>query len=263
MFDHSSPSLESRSTELYVGYLPVPPRQRKFLNWIVPCAISLLCGAGLTWAISQRSPGTAVWDDGHPHTYHGLIVAQPYPILFADDAGDGKPGPLLLVDTGKHGGAQRAVACDRKIASVSGWLLHRDGRRILELEPESSAIAIDPAIPNAELPKMQTLGTRTLRGEIVDSKCFAGAMKPGEGKTHKECATLCIRGGIPPMFVTSEEQGNGVFATSYYLLVDESGAPLDPAAYPYIADPVEITGEAAVWNGLNIFKIRAQNIHRL
>ena len=41
-------------------------------------------------------------------------------------------------------------------------------------------------------------GPVTVSGEIVDSKCFLGVMVPGAGKTHKECASLCLRGGIPP-----------------------------------------------------------------
>lgn len=42
----------------------------------------------------------------------------------------------------------------------------------------------------------------TLDGELVDSKCYLGTMKPGDGKTHKSCAILCLRGGIPPLFVS-------------------------------------------------------------
>ena len=63
------------------------------------------------------------------------------------------------------------------------------------------------------------LGGATLAGEIIDPKCYFGAMKPGEGKIHKACATLCLRGGIPPMFMTTDEQGRHV----YYLLTKPDG----------------------------------------
>ena len=47
----------------------------------------------------------------------------------------------------------------------------------------------------------------TLRGEIVDSKCFLGVMVPGAGRTHKECASLCVRGGIPPALFVRDRHG--------------------------------------------------------
>ena len=40
-----------------------------------------------------------------------------------------------------------------------------------------------------------------VEGEIVDSKCHLGVMKPGEGPTHRDCAVRCLLGRIPPMFV--------------------------------------------------------------
>jgi nitrite reductase/ring-hydroxylating ferredoxin subunit len=51
-------------------------------------------------------------------------------------------------------------------------------------------------------------------GPLGDPKCFARAMKPGDGKTHKGCAVLCLRGGIPAVFVAADR---------VYLLVDEAG----------------------------------------
>ena len=38
---------------------------------------------------------------------------------------------------------------------------------------------------------------------LVASGRFDGAMKPGDGKTHKGCAALCLRGGIPPALMPS------------------------------------------------------------
>jgi hypothetical protein len=45
---------------------------------------------------------------------------------------------------------------------------------------------------------MSDEGLVKLTGEIVDSKCFLRVIAPGSGKTHKECASLRLRGGIPP-----------------------------------------------------------------
>ena len=74
---------------------------------------------------------------------------------------------------------------------------------------------------------------------IVDSKCFFGVMRPGRGKTHKACAALCIRGGIPPSFWVRDAQGR----ETILLMTDASGAPLGEEILPLVADPVRATGE--------------------
>jgi hypothetical protein len=37
-----------------------------------------------------------------------------------------------------------------------------------------------------------------LTGELVDSKCFLGVMRPAVGKVHRGCAIRCLAGGVPP-----------------------------------------------------------------
>lgn len=253
-------STSPASDELYVGYLPVPARQRRFLRWAVPSVLWALCGASFLWARTQHSPGAGVWDQGQPLKLHGTLVARPYPILFTR-SGNGVPEAILLVEAGKHGGAHNASGLDGQRVIASGWPLHRDGRRMLELEPEESSLAPDssndPAPPRPI--SRSPLGRVTLRGEIVDSKCYLGAMKPGEGKTHKDCATLCIRGGIPPMFVTSDTTGRNV----YILLASPGGGPLDAEADDFIADPVDVSGELFECNGLRMLELDPKDIHRL
>lgn len=245
--------------EIYVGYLPVPPMQRKFLRWAVPLALWILCAASFLWARSQHSPGPAVWYDGQPVKLRGVIVANPYPILFTEDS-DGQSQAILLVEAGKRGSHERFQTLNGRAVTVSGWPLHRDGRRMLELEPSDAAVVAEVGSASSSLaPAQKSVGPVTLRGEIVDSKCFLGAMKPGEGKTHKECATLCIRGGIPPMFVTRDAGG----AATCYLLLDSTGGPIDPAILPFIADPVEVRGERSEWGRLNILRVRPEDVRRL
>lgn len=245
--------------ELYVGYRPVPPRQRRYLRRVVPVVLWGMCAASFLWARSQHSPGTGVWEDGQPVELRGVVVARPYPILFTQD-GDGQVQGVLLVEAGKHGSHKRFAELDGRPATVSGWPLHRDGRRMLELEPGESAVVGGAGVGSGVgAPTATSMGVVTLRGEIVDSKCFLGAMKPGEGKAHKECATLCIRGGIPPMFVTRDAAG----VIAYYLLQDPSGGPIDAAVFPLIADPVEIKAELKNWGGLRVLIVGPESIRRL
>lgn len=249
----------TRSDEIYVGYLPVPPGYRRFLRFAVPITLWILCALSVVWTRSQGDPGTGVWESGQARTFTGTILAHPYPMLLADDAGEGNPGTILLVEIGKQAGGQRATTFDGQRARVSGWILHRDGRTMLELEPGDAAIVADASGTPRSPASPSSRGRITLRGEIIDSKCFLGAMKPGHGKTHKECATLCVKGGIPPMLVTRDAAGQRV----YYLLTNRDGGPLDDALWPLIADPVEVTGEWVEWEGMRVLRVGAGDVTRL
>ena len=239
--------------ELYVGYLAVPRGIRVFLRILVPGVLWSLVVVALVMGRSQPDPGAATWEQGKARTFSGTLSAHPYPILFSADRGDGEPAALLVVESGKRGAAARAAPLDGQQVTATGWLLHRDGRTILELDPAAEALVITSAA-RVPLPAAVPLGRVTLRGEIVDSKCFLGAMKPGDGKTHKECATLCISGGIPPMLIVRETEPR------HCLLIDTSGGPLSRDVYPFIADPVEVSGELAAIGGVLQLRIAPQDV---
>ncbi len=245
--------------EFYVGYLRVPVGQRRFLRIVVPVVLWTLCGVAFVVARSQRDPGAAVWDSGLPRAFTGTLVVSPYPVLLTSDRGDGRAGELLLVEMGKHGSHDRALAFGGKSVRASGWLLKRDGRRILELEPGDAGLHEVVGEGALAVPAIKPLGSVELRGEIVDSKCFLGAMKPGDGKTHKECATLCVTGGIPPMLVTRDERGEA----TYYLLTNESGGALSKDAWPMIGEPVLVRGELESWGDLLRVRVLNGGVTRL
>ena len=245
--------------EFYVGYLPVPASLRGALRWIVLCAIAITITLVALVAHSQRTPGEATWDTDREVKLSGVLITQPYPALVTQ-AESGGTEVVLLVDPGKHGTADRLRTFDGKSITVSGFSLSRGTDRLLELasgdraiEPSATPVRQDP------VPARQSLGSIPLRGEIVDSKCFFGAMKPGCGKTHKECATLCIRGGIPPLFIVRR----GEEVVQWYLLQDPSGGPIDPALLPLVGDPVEQHGELSTFGPLQLISVAPDSVRRL
>lgn len=250
--------------EFYVGYFKMPPGLAGFLRLLVPTALLLSAALAVLLARSQNNPGDGRWDDATAQTFVGFVEATPYPLIRVPGATPERPiETLLLVEVGKFGGGRRALPLNGRSASVSGWIVERDGRRLLEMEPGDS-LRTDKSISDDEQAALRSppeiaLGRATLRGEIIDSKCYLGVMKPGEGRTHKECATLCIAGGIPPMFVTTDAAGR----RTYYLLTDPTGRALDSRVLPFVADPVIISGQLAKQADLLFFKIEPADIQRL
>ena len=245
----------------FIGWLPIP---RAYARLLLPVAVGLLAGAGAVaglLAAGQRSPGTGQWEDAVT-VYEGVAFAEPYATIRVQAEADGPPETVLLVEEGKHGAKERVRAFDGRPVRVSGTLLHRDGRRMLELLPgEDGLRAVEMPADRAERLRGTdpvALGPVVLRGEIVDSKCHLGAMKPGDGRTHKGCAVLCLRGGVPPMLAVRGADGR----TAYHLLTNPDGGPLDPAAFEYVGDPVEVTGRQERRGDLSVLKVATDGIRR-
>ena len=93
--------------ELYVGYLPVPARLRRFLRVAVPLLVVVIAASGVIVATSQTDPGPAAWENDRAVTVSGVVWADPYPCLYADDRGDGRPGARPADISGSAGRSVR------------------------------------------------------------------------------------------------------------------------------------------------------------
>jgi hypothetical protein len=120
------------------------------------------------------------------------------------------------------------------VANVTGYTLERDGVRMLEVQSAEPTTASPPSGRTTPA----DLGTHAIATEILDSKCYMGAMKPGDGMGHKACATLCITGGIPPMMSWTDDDGKAHYA----LLTAADGSPMPERHRALIAEPVTIEG---------------------
>lgn len=247
----------------FIGWLPLPHSYARFLRPVAVGMLLLAAVSALLLSAAQRSPGTAVWEDERPHTFEGIVYASPYALLRVEGE---QPGDavrtILLVEEGKFGAVERVQPFDGQPVRVTGTLLHRDGRCLLELAEGTAGLqAMSRKKPQAAQLRrggIQARGTVTLRGEIIDSKCYLGAMKPGGGKTHKACAALCLAGGVPPMLVTRDRDNR----ETYYLLTASDGGPLARDAFDYVGDPVEVTGRLELDGDLQVLKVAASDIRR-
>lgn len=251
--------------EFYVGYLPVPRNYLRFLKRLVPLLILTSVAFGAIAIRQHNNPGTGIWKDDSIQEFEGVIDTTPCAMLrIADPDKKHTLQTILLVSEGKFGAKPRAEPFQGRAVRVRGTELSREGRRMIELAEGEDAItpADDLSISKAKSlgrPIAERIGTFSLRGEIIDPKCYFGAMKPGEGKAHKECATLCISGGIPPMFITKDAIGK----TTYYLLADMNGEAVGEAILPYVADPVELSGEVDQLGDILLFRIDPGKIKRI
>lgn len=201
--------------------------------------LALAAGAsgGLIAALASghEDVGGGVWDDGEVRTLRGVLSGRPYPLLRTADFGDGTRTVFLATD-GKAAARLPAPLLDRG-ARVSGTLIHRGRHAMLAVESIAAEPGADPA-GQRELPA-EDLGEVVLAGEILDAKCWFGAMRPGYGKTHKSCASLCARGGLPLAFCRSGDCGSGLEAP---LFLDARGSPHGNAVLPFVGDPLLVRG---------------------
>jgi hypothetical protein len=102
------------------------------------------------------------------------------------------------------------------------------------------------------------VGELTLVGEILDSKCWFGAMRPSEGKVHKACAALCIRGGIPPAFFARGPGQQGAL-----MIMTSGGNAHGRDLLALVADPVRVSGRVLRLGDLLLFDAATSQIVRI
>jgi hypothetical protein len=139
----------------------------------------------------------------------------------------------------KHGLDQKQLAPLNNLAvSLQGTLIYRGSQTMVEALPDSIK-AVDEPMPPLRGLETVSLGRQTLVGEIVDSKCYLGVMNPGQLVPHRECAILCISGGIPPVLLVRQKIGPPI----YLVLVSADNKPVNQQVLDLVAEPVRITGE--------------------
>jgi hypothetical protein len=127
--------------------------------------------------------------------------------------------------------------------SVLGALIARGDAAMLEVAAITATDSSGPGIADGE---QTVLGSFTLTGEIVDSKCWTGVMNPGEGKTHLDCAVRCLSGGLPPLLVVRDAEGR----ERHLVLADAAGGPMPRTILPAVGRPVSVSGRVIREGGL-------------
>jgi hypothetical protein len=240
--------------DFYVGYLPkAPENSRRFLRRVVVCLGLLALAAALVLVLGQAPFAASSFEFGNDREFEGVVAATPYPeLLVARPGAVGQESAFsryLLVAPGKHGADDLVAGFDGQRVRLQGQLIYRDGATMVEVSPGSIVAAGGATVPQAE----KDLGAVTVTGEIVDSKCYLGVMNPGSGKVHRDCASRCISGGIPPLFISNDGD--------QYLLARTDGRGLGrDALREFIAEPITVGGELIERGESRLLKIDLQTL---
>ncbi len=240
MANHSSPGTDD---PFFVGYEPTMAAPiARTVRWGVLVAVVLSALLALLMVVGQRRFAHSVFEFGTVRDFEGVIRLVPSPSLeVARPYAVGQPSRYHLVAQGKFGALGEVAPFDGQRVDVRGTLIYRAGVTMIEVVPGGvSRGAAGPAVPKAAGSSTyeQVLGPMTLVGEIVDSKCHLGVMKPGAGKPHRACAVRCISGGVPPMLLLRDADG----PARWMLLVGPDGGSVSEQVLPFVAEPIEISG---------------------
>lgn len=233
--------------DFFIGWAAKAPKADR--RFFLRAGVGLLAGTGglaAALAALQARPGTGNWYQDDVREWRGIVTAEPYAMMRTKDLG-GTPRTALLVSEGKCGVADLIGSFAGKPVVIRGSLIQRGKNAMIAVVEASDWIKLDdkPADAALAFPNVETLGNVSLRGEILDSKCWFGAMRPSEGKVHKACAALCIRGGIPPAFFARDRNNK-----SALMIMTRNGGPHAKNLLPYVADPVEVKAVAKRWGDL-------------
>jgi hypothetical protein len=247
--------------EFFIGYAPpMPPRLGQFVGRVVIGVGCLVVVVAVTLAAGHVRLEGGTFEFGHSKSFSGTIVERPYPGLRLDGVDSNIAPWPLLVAPGKRGADALVSGLEGRHITLTGTRIQRGAHMMIEVEPASlsSNVSAAPSADPTALIEQSDKGIVALTGEVVDSKCFLGVMVPGSGKTHKECASLCLRGGIPPALYVQDRAGH----SSLLLLVGPTGEPIGARALQVAGEAISLTGSIQQRGGWLVLRTDPAFWHR-
>jgi nitrite reductase/ring-hydroxylating ferredoxin subunit/DMSO/TMAO reductase YedYZ heme-binding membrane subunit len=242
----------------YVGYLPKAPVDlARFVRaWVILLAVTLpVLAAAVAWAQGRFEVGT--FEFGTQRSFEGVLYETPVPMLrlgvFAG-AGDSAGSSVLLVGSGKQGLPAFARGHHGERVTFDGTLIYRRGLAMIEMNAPETFFVVGPA---PDPPRVEQRGEVVLTGELVDTKCFSGVMRPATGKVHRACAVRCLSGGIPPGLLVRGDDGSG----TVFVLAGQGDEPLDYDVQ-WAARRVWVRGDLEILDGVPLVRVEDLRLGR-
>lgn len=248
--------------EFYIGWQDKAPESYgKKVKTTVLRLLLLVPVVGALLVLSQQPFADSTYEIAQFRTLEGILITAPIPCLKmpvgVDQNGVQQFKRVLLIGFGKKSATptldeieqMQGQSLQGKGVQLEGKLIYYDGTLAMELSKGAAAFKGFKTIQDAPS-FQQTIGEATLRGEILDPKCYLGVMRPGQGKPHRSCAIRCIEGGIPPFFKVATKDD----ARQYFFVLDADGQPLKEKIAPYVADEVQLCGTVEQWDDWYVVK---------
>ncbi len=235
-------STEKNAPEFFIGWEKTPPPG---IAGFLRLRTGLILGAAMLLAavfpLFQSTLGIGQFQFGNVREFSGVLVANPVPMLLTPEPEpDSQQSVFLLVRPLKYGfDPEVAETFHLEAVDLRGTLIHDGGNAMLEVIDGSVQKSTRPA--DVSLGEFVDFGSQTLRGEIVDSKCYLGVMNPGVLKPHRACAIHCIKGGVPPMLLLRGEDGS----VTKLIMTGVNGEAINEQILDLVAEPVEVTGKVS------------------
>ena len=210
-------------------------------------AISMLF---LLAAKFQNPVDPGAFEFGVERTFEGTLFESPLTVLQINKSGAKSGMNFLLVGSGKFRVPEVLRGKDGQHVRFKGSLIYRNGVAMIEVNKPESIELIEG--PRAKAPKVISLGQGTFVGELVDTKCFLGVMRPATGKVHRGCAIRCLSGGAPPGLLVRDERGDSVAL----LLAGVDGKRLD-IDWGLAARSLKVEGDFELHSGTPILRVRS------
>ena len=241
--------------DFYIGYHDkAAPTQARFVRRAV-IGMAVLVGAlAALLAARQQPQPDGRFEFGTSRAFEGVLYELPVPTLRVAGASAAPPAVtnFVLVGFGKHGLPGFARGHDGKKVRFNGTLIQKDRLVMIEVNDEKSFQVLGEPAAHERHGASESLGEVSLTGELVDTKCWSGVMRPATGKVHRACAVRCLSGGVPPGLLLRDEQGNAVVV----LLAGADGGKL---AYDveWAARVVLARGELELRDDLPVLRVTA------
>lgn len=247
--------------ELYIGWQDhLPSGSRNLIRTFLVVIFGLMILIASLLVIRQNQFASSQYQIGKITEHQGYLFSLPRPTL-VQVADNGDRTSILLVSYGKFGADEdlriwyqdHPEAARGSMVKINGTTATFNGVTVLELTHKDQSIELIEADKLRER-QQKKLGFTQLHGEIVDPKCFFGAMKPGEGKIHKSCAIRCLSGGIPPVLVAED----GL----YYTLQFPDHVSISDIS-SMVAKPVRLEGNVEILDGARYMYVSESSLQTL
>ncbi len=271
------------SDDFFIGWSGSNKKTVLFTSKITAfCLLGLLIITSVVLVSQQKRISTFQIDYNHVKEMEGWLENNPVPMITIVDGKDANGNPLfksiLLVDAFKKGAGETVskvmAGAEKKYVHLTGYLSNNYISCVSESinNKDAASICTECIIGTTQFPLMEiekgfysfkaakapldlpikgfTKIDTVINGEIIDPKCYFGAMNPGQGKTHISCAVRCISGGIMPIL---KYDIKGI--EHYAILIGTNGEVINKKVIKFIGIPIEVKGKKTMFNNWEILYV--------